>query len=134
MGPDEGARDRHRRVPPDDEDRQRQLPPEQHPGRNEAHQGQGRDTHHIRAYAGGRQHVLRERGGQRPGGVQEPLAGHHRQPLRPMPGRREDQGLHPRHLPPGLKEEFCQKFVKSGFLSRHKYIAVMQVYHICNQG
>ena len=79
-------------------------------------------------------HVLRERAGQRPGGVQAALAGHHRQPLRPMPGRREDQGLHPRHLPPRLKEEFCQKFVKSGFLSRHKYIAVMQVYHICNQG
>ena len=33
---------------------------------------------------------VRQQGRQRPGGVQAPLAGHHRQPLRPMPGRRED--------------------------------------------
>ena len=101
----------HRGVPPDDEVRQRQLPPEQHPGRDEAHQGQGRHHHHLRAYPRGRQHVLRQQGRQRPGGVQAPLAGHHRQPLRPMPGRREDQGLHPRHLPPGLTGKVLSEVV-----------------------
>ena len=102
MGCLQGEGHRHRRVPPDDEDGKRQLPPEQHPGRDEAHQGQGRDADHLRAHPRGWQHLLRERGGQRPGGVQAPLAGHHRQPLRPLPGRCEDKGLHPRHLPQRL--------------------------------
>ena len=55
-------------------------------GSDEAHQGEGRYDHHLRADAGGRQHVLRERGGQRPGGVQAVFSGHHREPLRPVPG------------------------------------------------
>ena len=65
---------------------QRQLPPELDSGRDEAHQGEGRDDHHLRAYAGGRQHVLRERGGQRPVGVQAAFSGHHREPVRPVSG------------------------------------------------
>ena len=85
---------RGRCVPPDDEVAQRQLPPEQHPGRDEAYQGQGRGGHHLRAYHRGRQHVLRQPCGQRPGGVQEPEPRHHRQPLRHLPRRREGKGVH----------------------------------------
>ena len=51
---------------------------EQHPGRDEADKGQGRDADHLRAHAGERQHVLREQGRQRPGGVQAPLQGNYR--------------------------------------------------------
>ena len=40
-----------RRLPPYDEVKQRQLPPEQHPGRDEARQGQGRPGNHIRTDA-----------------------------------------------------------------------------------
>ena len=68
----------HRGVPPDDEVWQRQLPSEQHPGRDEAHPGQGRHHHHLRADPRGRQHVLRQQGRQRPGGVQAPLQGNYR--------------------------------------------------------
>ena len=101
----------HRGVPPDDEDRQRQLPPEQHPGRDEAHQGQGRHHHHLRAYPRGRQHVLRQQGRQRPCRVQAPLQGRHRQPLRPMPRRHQGQGLHPRPLLPRLTGKVLSEVV-----------------------
>lgn len=52
------------RVSPDDEGEQRQLPPKQHPGRDETHQGQGRDGDHLRAGAGGWNDLLRQPGGQ----------------------------------------------------------------------
>ena len=79
LGRLERRRDRHRGVPPNDEDRQRQLPAEQHPGRDEAHPCQGRHHHHLRAHPGERQHVLRQRGRKRPGRVQAQGGGHHRQ-------------------------------------------------------
>ena len=55
---------RDRGISADDEVEQRQLPAEQHPGRDEADQGEGRDGDRVRADAGGREHVLRQRSGE----------------------------------------------------------------------
>ena len=72
---------RDRSVPADDEVQLRQLPPEQHPGRHEADQGEGRHGAGVRTHAGGRQHVLRQRSGERSGAVQAGVPGHIGQPL-----------------------------------------------------
>ena len=94
MGLREGARVRDRCVPPDDEEQQRQLPAVRDPGDNEEDQGEGGRGNSVRADAGGRIVVLRQPRGERPGGVQGPEPGDHREPLRPVPRRREGQGLH----------------------------------------
>lgn len=80
---------RHRRLPPHDEERQRQLPPEQHPGRDEAHQSQRRQSHHLRTHPRRRLHLLRQPSGQRPRPIQATIPGHPSQPLRCPAERRE---------------------------------------------
>ena len=72
---------RHRRLPADHEKRQRQLPPVIHPGRDEAHQGQRRTRHHLRAHPRRRLHLLRQQSSQRPRTVQSVKPSHPRQPL-----------------------------------------------------
>ena len=93
-----GKGGRDRRFPPDDEVQFRQLPPVRHPGHHETHQGQGREGDRVRAHARRRQHLLRLQGRQRPRGLQSPGRRHYRQPLRPRPGRRPGQSLHPRYF------------------------------------
>lgn len=96
---------RDRRLPPDHEERQRQLPPEQHPGRDEAHQSQGCQSHNLRTHPRRRLHLLRQQSHQQPRRVQAPEPGHPRQPLRPKPQRRKTKGLYPRPLPKRLMAE-----------------------------
>ena len=102
VGLREGAGVHDRGVPPDDEEQQRQLPAVSDPGDNEADQGEGSGGNSVRADAGGRIVVLRQPRGERPGGVQGSQPGDHREPLRPVPRRREGQGLHKGHLQKGL--------------------------------
>ena len=92
------SENRDRGLPSHDEVQQRQFPPERHPGHHEEDQGQGRRGHCLRAYAGGRRVLLRQQGGKRHRRVQVPRRLHHRQPLRPRPGRCPGQGLYPRPL------------------------------------
>ena len=93
----------HRSVPPHDEIEQRQLPPKLDTGRDEAHQGEGGGSGDLRTDAGGRIDVLRIGGGEQPGGLQAAGTGHHRQPLRRLPGRREGEGVYEGLVPEGLR-------------------------------
>ena len=76
----------HRGVPPDHEIEQRQLPPKLDTGGDEAREGQRGGGHHLRTDTGGRLFVLRLEGGEQSGGFQAAGTGHHRQPLRRLPG------------------------------------------------
>ena len=93
---------RHRRLSPDHEERQRQLPPEQHPGRDEAHQSQRRQSHHLRTHSRRRLNLLRQQSRQQSRPIQATIPSHPSQPLRPKPQRRKTKGLHPRPLPKRL--------------------------------
>ena len=61
---------------------QRQFPSEQHPGGDEACEGERSGGNHLRADVDRRHDLLRQPCGERPGGFQAPEPGDHRQPLR----------------------------------------------------
>ena len=89
----------HRHLPSHHEVQLRQVPSEQHSGRHEAHQGQGRRSHHLRTHPSRRLHLLWQQGRKQSGKLQATISGHHCQPLRLPPRRRPTQSLHSRPLP-----------------------------------
>ena len=83
------------------------------PGRDEAHKGQGRRGDNLRADPRRRLHLLRQPRGERPRRLQGAEPGHHRQPLRPLPRRREGESLHARHLQEGLTSKIAPLRLKA---------------------
>ncbi len=89
---------RHRGVPPDDEVELRQLPPVVNPGRNEAHQGQRRDSHNLRADPRGRLDLLRKPRSQRPHRIQTPITCNTCKPHLARVGGCQGEDLYTRHF------------------------------------
>ena len=82
-------------------------------GDYEAHQGQRRAGHHLRAHPRRWQHLLRQPRRQRPRPIQIPVPSHHRQPLRQLLGRRAGEGLHAGYFQERLRR-LISKIVEVG--------------------
>lgn len=87
-----------RSLSPDHEVQQRQLPPVIDPRRDETHQSQRRDGHHLRTNPRGRHHLLRLARSQRPRHLQNPLPRHPRQPHLPRPRGCQGKSLYTRFV------------------------------------
>ena len=81
LRPAGGASLRNRRLSPDDEVEQRQFPSEQHPGGDEACEGERRGGNHLRADVDGWDDLLRQPCGERPSAIQGGISSDYRQPL-----------------------------------------------------